>query len=133
MFFQKKTKQQVAVILSSLFLVSGLFVSTAQAAVVSSTDMLVEQHQFESKQSLKAFVDLDEVKSQLLELGVSADDVNARIDAMTADELAQLNATLQDAPAGAGIVGVALTVFIVFVITDVIGATDIFPFIRPVN
>ena len=95
--------------------------------------MLVEQHQFENKQSVKAFLDRDDVKQQLVDMGVSPTDVDARINAMTAAELAQLNANLQDAPAGAGLVGVVLTIFIVFVITDVIGATDIFPFIRPVN
>jgi hypothetical protein len=69
----------------------------------------------------------------MLDLGVSPQDVDLRINSMTTLELAQLNASLQDAPAGAGVLGVVLTVFIVFVITDVIGATDIFPFIRPVN
>ena len=94
---------------------------------------MVEQHQFENKQSVKAFLDRDDVKQQLVDMGVSPTDVDARINAMTAAELAELNANLQDAPAGAGLVGVVLTIFIVFVITDVIGATDIFPFIRPVN
>ena len=36
-------------------------------------------------------------------------------------------------PAGGDVLGVILVVFIVFVITDVIGATDIFPFIKPVK
>jgi len=35
-------------------------------------------------------------------------------------------------PAGEGVGGVLLVVFIVFVITDVLGATDIFSFIRPI-
>lgn len=130
---RSKAGKTLSLILSALVMWSGLLLSSANAGVVSSSDMLVEQHQFESKQSVKDFLDRDDVKQQLVELGVSPADVDSRIDAMTADELAELNATLQDAPAGAGLVGVVLTIFIVFVITDVIGATDIFPFIRPVN
>ncbi len=128
-----KTGKTLSLILSALVMWSGLLLSSANAGVISSSDMLVEQHQFESKQSVKAFLDRDDVKQQLVDMGVSPTDVDARINAMTADELAELNANLQDAPAGAGLVGVVLTIFIVFVITDVIGATDIFPFIRPVN
>lgn len=131
--FKRKAKQQLALVLSIMLALSGLLVSGAQAGVISSTDMIAEQHQFESKQSLKSYFDRDDVKQQMVDMGVSPADVDARIDAMTPAELAELNSTLQDAPAGAGLVGVVLTIFIVFVITDVIGATDIFPFIRPVN
>lgn len=133
MRIQSGLKKSVSIVLSAILLWSGLLVSGANAAVVSTSDILHEQQQFDSKQAVKSFVDRADVKQQLVELGVSPADVDARIDSMTSAELAELNANLQDAPAGAGLVGVALTVFIVFVITDVIGATDIFPFIRPVN
>ncbi|WP_372748567.1 PA2779 family protein [Litorivivens sp.] len=131
--FKRKCKQQIALILSAMLVWSGLLVSGAQAGVISSAEMIAEQQQFESKQSLKAYLDRDDVKQQMVEMGVSPADVDSRIDAMTPAELAELNTALQEAPAGAGLVGVVLTIFIVFVITDVIGATDIFPFIRPVN
>lgn len=133
MFRTISMKRNVSFILSALLLWSGLLVSSANAAVVSTSDMLVEHQQFDNKQAVTDFVNRDDVKQQMLELGVSPQDVDSRINSMTASELAQLNANLQDAPAGAGVVGVLLTIFIVFVITDVIGATDIFPFIRPVN
>lgn len=133
MFRATNMKCNISIVLSAFLIWSGLLVSGANAAVVSTSDMLVEHQQFENKQAVKDFVNRDDVKQQMLELGVSPQDVDSRIDGMTASELAELNANLQDAPAGAGVVGVVLTIFIVFVITDVIGATDIFPFIRPVN
>jgi hypothetical protein len=52
---------------------------------------------------------------------------------MTGDEIAQLNQQINELPAGGDILGILVLVFIIFVITDVIGATDIFPFIHPVN
>ncbi|MFT5032362.1 MAG: hypothetical protein ACI9OO_000292 [Bacteroidia bacterium] len=126
-------RRNVSLVLSTLLVWITLLVSGANAAVVSTSDMLVEHQQFENKQAARDFLNRDEVQQQMLDLGVSPQDVDLRINSMTTLELAQLNASLQDAPAGAGVLGVALTVFIVFVITDVIGATDIFPFIRPVN
>lgn len=126
-------KRKLAVLLSALLMWNGMLASAANAGVISTSEMLVEQQQFENTQAIKDYFDRDDVKQQMLELGVAPGDVDARIDAMTAAELAQLNDSLADAPAGASVLGVALTIFIVFVITDVIGATDIFPFIRPVN
>ena len=53
---------------------------------------------------------------------------------MTDAEIAQINQRLSSLPAGSSsVVGAILIVFIVFVITDVLGATDIFPFIRPIR
>jgi hypothetical protein len=48
-------------------------------------------------------------------------------------QVVQIHQKIDEMPAGAGIGGVILVVFIVFVITDLMGATDIFPFIRPMD
>jgi hypothetical protein len=66
-------------------------------------------------------------------MGVKAEDIESRVKLMTHEEIAQLNQQIDELPAGGDLLGVILIVFIVFVITDVIGATDIFPFIKPVN
>ena len=52
---------------------------------------------------------------------------------MTHQEIAQLNRQLADLPAGGDVLGIIVLIFIVFIITDVIGATDIFPFVHPVK
>jgi hypothetical protein len=66
-------------------------------------------------------------------MGVSTAELESRINQMTGEEIAQLNQQLNDLPAGSGVLGIIVLVFIVFVITDVIGATNIFPFIHPVK
>ena len=74
----------------------------------------------------------EDVAGQLQDVGVDANDALMRVDRMTDREVAYLNQQLGELPAGGGIIGAAVIVFIVLVITDVIGATDIFPFVRPV-
>lgn len=74
-----------------------------------------------------------EVQDQLIELGVDIDDAKSRVNELTSEELAMINDKINDLPAGSGAVGLLVLVFVVFIITDVIGATDIFPFIKPVN
>ncbi|MCK5383915.1 MAG: PA2779 family protein, partial [Gammaproteobacteria bacterium] len=57
-----------------------------------------------------------------------------RVASLSDSELARINQGIDSLNAGGeSVLGILLVIFIVFVITDVIGATDIFPFIRPVN
>jgi hypothetical protein len=54
--------------------------------------------------------------------------------ALTDEEAAQLAGKLDRLPAGGdGIVGVLLIVFLVLLITDILGLTKIFPFTKPVR
>jgi hypothetical protein len=73
------------------------------------------------------------MQNQLVDLGVEPEMAKARIASLSDQQVADISSQLSDLPAGADVGGVLLTLFIVFVITDVIGATDIFPFIDPVK
>jgi hypothetical protein len=77
--------------------------------------------------------DRTDVQQQLVDLGVNVDDAQARVALMTDFELAQLNQRMASMEAGSDILGIALTVFIVLVITDLLGATDVLPFVKPIN
>lgn len=65
--------------------------------------------------------------------GVSVSDVRTRVDALTDAEAAQLLVQIDQAPAGADIVGVLFTVFIILLVTDILGLTKVFPFTRAVR
>ena len=103
----------------------------AAAGVYSSEQVVAnQQHQY-NKQQVLSFVDSAEVQSKLIELGVNPDDAKQRIAAMTTAELDALNNELNDMPAG-GIVGVIVTVLVVVAVLDLMGITDVYPFIRPI-
>ena len=75
-----------------------------------------------------------DVQSSLAAHGVNPADVKARVAAMTDDEVAQLAAKIDRLPAGGeGIIGALLIVFIVLLITDILGFTKVFPFTKPVK
>jgi Mg2+ and Co2+ transporter CorA len=108
-------------------------VMQAQAALFTNAQ-LIDQVQFSSeKDELLQTLHREDVKAQLLDLGVDTANIESRINQMTQQEIAQLNQQMNELPAGSGVLGFILVIFIVFVITDVIGATDIFPFIHPVR
>ena len=72
-----------------------------------------------------------DVQAQLQAYGVSIDEVKARVAAMTDAEAAQLAARIDELPAGGiGILGAVLVVFLVLLLTDILGYTKVFPFTR---
>ncbi|TMI45537.1 MAG: hypothetical protein E6H41_00675 [Betaproteobacteria bacterium] len=75
-----------------------------------------------------------DVRAQLEAYGVRAADVKARVAALTDEEAAQLAGKLDSLPAGGdGIIGALLLIFVVLLITDILGLTKVFPFTRPIK
>jgi hypothetical protein len=70
-----------------------------------------------------------DVQAQLQANGVNPADVKVRVAAMTDDEVAQLAGQIDSLPAGGSdLLTIILVVFIVLLITDLLGLTHIFPF-----
>jgi hypothetical protein len=78
-------------------------------------------------------VDREEVRAQLQANGVNPADLKARVAAMTDEEAAQLAGQIDRLPAGGEILGILLTVFIILLVTDILGFTKVFPFTRSVR
>jgi hypothetical protein len=75
-----------------------------------------------------------DVQAQLQANGVNPADVKARLAAMTDDEVAQLAGQMESLPAGGtDVLGFILVVFIILLITDILGFTKIFPFTKSVK
>ena len=115
------------------FLLLCVSIGQAQAAIISNGQVIHQIQQANDKTALLQTIKSVDVQEQLLSMGVTTADIESRVNQMTQEEISQLNQQIDQLPAGGGVLGVALVVFIVFVVTDVIGATDIFPFIHSVN
>ncbi|MWV12845.1 PA2779 family protein [Pseudomonas sp. R-28-1W-6] len=104
----------------------------AQAAMLGTPQVLQEQRQQVDRQQLLRMLDDQQVQQKLLELGVDRQQVAERINRLTAAELAQFNQQLAQEPAG-GIIGVIVLLLVIFIITDMLCATDIFSFVKCVR
>ena len=116
----------------SLLLICGP-ISQAQAAIIANAQIIDQVQQVNDKDALLQTINRVDVQEQLLSMGVTTSELESRINQMTQQEIAQLNQQINDLPAGGDILGIIVLIFIIFIITDVIGATDIFPFIHPVK
>ncbi len=87
------------------------------------------------RQRVHWFLDREDVRAQLMELGISSEEAHRRVAALTDAEIAEINGRLDRLPAGGSFVGAVLgfilVLFLVLVITDLLGASDVFPFIHP--
>lgn len=106
---------------------------SAQAAIVSTEQAMVTPAGDASRERVAAFLSRDDVRAELQTQGVSADDAIARVQAMSDAEVAQIAQRVDQAPAGAGVIGVLFTVFLILLVTDILGFTKVFPFTRAIR
>ena len=79
----------------------------------------------------------EDVRLRLESYGVNPSDVKARVAALGDQEVAQLAARIDTLPAGAdglgALVGALVLIFLVLLITDLLGLTHVFPFTKPIR
>lgn len=101
------------------------------SAGIVATDQIVASA---GRDRVKSFLDRAEVQAQMQALGVNSQAALARVDALSDDEVASVAGRLDQLPAGGtDIVGALLLVFIILLITDILGLTKIFPFTKSVQ
>lgn len=104
-------------------------IAPLQAAMVDNQTLMSEI----TRADLIDALDRTEIQNLLVSQGVDLDAAKMRIQQMNVDELASLQQDFQQLPAGAGAAGTIAIIFIVLLITDMMGATDIFPFVKKVE
>lgn len=98
-------------------------ISSTTSATISATN----------RAYVGAFLARDEVRAALLHQGVDVDAAAQRVNAMTDSEIEQLAGRIDQAPAGGDVLGILFTIFIVLLVTDILGLTKVFPFTRSVR
>jgi hypothetical protein len=118
----------------ALLLGSGLPLP-AHAALIGSEQLL--RNDPTARATINAFLARAEVRRELAARGVNPADVQARVSALSDDEARDLAARIDQLPAGGDgvgdVLGVLLLVFVILLITDILGLTKVFPFTRPIH
>lgn len=121
--------KKFACVLSALAIL-GAYVNPLQAALVSTETVFEEAAITAERAGMLELANKDAVRAQLQALGLDADLAAARVARMTDTEVAQLQAHLDELPAGGDALGLLVFVFLVLLLTDIAGLTDIFPFVK---
>ncbi len=129
-FFRRLGK--VIPMLSILALLS-IHMMPLQAAMVDNDQLLGQAQQQITKQEILSNLERDDVQNKLVAMGVDLEDAKMRINQMNDQELAQIAQDFEQMPAGSGILGALVVVFVVLVVTDLLGATNVFGFVNDIN
>lgn len=112
-------------------------VPPAQAAIISTDQVIQHEASARDRMVVADFMQRDDVRQQLEKWGVDPDEAAARTGNLSESEIRLLAGDINALPAGqsavGAIVGAAVLIFIVLLITDIAGLTDVFPFTRSVT
>lgn len=121
------------VMVATMLYVATPFIPLSQAAIVTTDQIVAQAANQAARARIRVFLNRKDVRAQLESKGVNAAEAQARVNLMTDDEVQMIAGKLDTLPAGGDVLGVALTVFLVLLITDILGFTKVFPFTRPVR
>ena len=106
------------------------FTQTVQAAMIGTEQIHAANTARSDHARIGAALDRPEVITHLERMGVSKEDAHARVASLTDEEAATLASQIDSLPAGGDIVGALVLIFVVLLVTDILGLTKVFPFTR---
>jgi hypothetical protein len=113
---------------SFLYAAPAGLIGAEQVAATRSAEAVSAAHA-----RLHAQLDRADVAQALRERGVSPEAARERVAALTDEEALQVARHIDEAPAGGDVLGTVVFLFVLLLVTDILGLTRIFPFTRPVR
>lgn len=134
MFFLRRYSRFVALPLAALMMAVSMPLGAAQAALVSTDQIIDKSEVAADRAQVASFLARDDVRRNLQAMGVDPDEAAARVAMMTDAEVRQVAARIDELPAGqdvaVALISAALLIFLVLLVTDLMGVTDVFPFVK---
>lgn len=110
-------------------------IQMAYPAMVETETVLTIAQAQNARENLRGFLDRQDVQAVITAQGINPLEAKARVDCLSDAEVMQIADKIDQLPAGSGaasaLVGAALIVFLVLLFTDIMGYTDVFPFVKP--
>jgi hypothetical protein len=126
---RRLTKPVSHLVMFGLLMLS-LPMPAAHAGMIGTEAVVNAAQAQQDRERLRQVLNRDDVKAELLARGVDPSQVQARIDSLTDQEVQSLSGKIDQLPAGGDGLGLLVFIFIVLLITDILGFTNIFPFVK---
>lgn len=118
--------RDTVVLLVSTALLSVGWPGVSGAAIITTQEALSISATAEREQRVRDYLARDDVAAELARYGVDAATASARVERLTEAELAELAGRIDTLEAGGDAVGIIGAVFLVLIILELVGVTDIF-------
>jgi hypothetical protein len=127
--FRRLTKPVSHLVVAGLLALS-IHLPAAQASLVGTETVINASQAQQNRERLHQMLNREDVKSQLIARGVDPSQVQARVDSLTDQEVQTLAAKMDQMPAGGDALGLLVFIFLVLLITDILGFTNVYPFVK---
>lgn len=118
----------VSIVLAAFTFAS--FTQPVQATMIGTEQVHAAATNQQNQAKIAAALDRPEVIAQLERLGVDKTSAKERVAALTDEEAATLANQIDSLPAGGDVVGALVLIFVILLVTDILGLTKVFPFTR---
>jgi len=134
MKFIRKKISLISLFMATMMLLIATPYQTLLAAMVPTEATIYQIKAQEARDHLKTLISKNDIKKSLISQGIDPMEAKARVDSLSDSEVIEVADKIEQLPAGGGpfgaIIGAALIVFLVLLLTDILGYTDVFPFVK---
>lgn len=124
----------ISLFMATLMLLIATPYQPLLAAMVPTEATIYKNNAQDARDHLKTLISRNDIKNAMISQGIDPDEAKARVDSLSDSEVIEVADKIEQLPAGAGpfgaIIGAALIVFLVLLLTDILGYTDVFPFVK---
>jgi len=129
----KILRNLVALSVASLMVMNIVPMGLAHARMVTTDQVIDRTATAGDREKVETFLLREDVQNQLVAMGIDPAEAKSRVTGLSDLEIQQIAGRIDELPAGEGVgfvIGVILIVFLVLLITDLLGLTDVFPFVK---
>lgn len=116
------------------FVLLDFSVQSAWARMIDTSTVIAVQQDSAQRERVAAFLGRDDVQQILVQHGVNAVEAQQRVASLSDVELSRIAGQIDQLPAGGdgvgAVVGAVVLIFLVLLITDLLGLTHVFPFVN---
>ena len=124
----------MSISLAVIMFLIGAPVHSVLAAMIGTETVIDSARSRDARKYLHQLLARKDLREAFIAQGIDPIEARARIDSLSDDEVIRVADQIDRLPAGGGAIEVLLVIilvgFIVLVITDMTGVTDVFPFIK---
>jgi hypothetical protein len=134
MKFIRKKISFISLFMATMMLLIAMPYQPLLAAMVPTEATIYQIKAQNARDHLKMLISKNDIKKSLISQGIDPMEAKARVDSLSDSEVIEVADKIEQLPAGGGAFGAVIVasviVFLVLLITDILGYTDVFPFVK---
>ena len=116
----------VVMLLLPMFVLCSVLIPAAEARMIGTQGYLAMDQAVADREEVAGFFSREDVRVHLERLGVDPSQSQRRVALLTDEEVRMVKGHIDDLPAGAGALEVIGIVFLVLLLLELVGVTDVF-------